>query len=178
MDSPDHTFSRRRLLQTAISLLPAGRVLRGQQDTPSFSAGVKVVNVLATVRDTHGQIVKTLNKDDFLLEEEGRAQTIRYFARETDLPLTLGLLVDTSMSQRRVLGEERNASSHFVDQVLREGKDEAFLIHFDFDVELLQDLTSSRAKLKSTLAQLETPERPQLNRRDSPAPHSRRRGGT
>ena len=158
--------------------MPAGRVLRGQQDTPSFSAGVKVVNVLATVRDTHGQIVKTLNKDDFLLEEEGRAQTIRYFARETDLPLTLGLLVDTSMSQRRVLGEERNASSHFVDQVLREGKDEAFLIHFDFDVELLQDLTSSRARLKSTLAQLETPERPQLNRRDSSAPRSRRRGGT
>jgi VWFA-related protein len=69
------------------------------QQVPTFHAEVKVVNVLATVRDKKGNIVNTLGKDDFALEEDGKPQTIRYFTRDTDLPLTLGLLVDTSMSQ-------------------------------------------------------------------------------
>ena len=135
----------------------------GQAQPPTISVNVKVVNVLATVRDKHGDIVSNLSKDDFVLEEDGRPQTIGYFARETDLPLTLGLLVDTSMSQRRVLDQERSASSTFLDQVLRVDKDRAFLIHFDREVELLQDLTSSRQKLESALALLQTP---QLHRAD------------
>src|SRR5204862_4177049 len=93
----------------------------------------------------------------FVLAEDGRAQTIRYFSRETNLPLTLGLLIDTSMSQRRVLGEERTASYHFLEQVLREDKDQAFVIHFDREVELLQDLTSSRKQLESALNLVELP---------------------
>ena len=113
--------------------------------------------MLATVRNKQGQIVQNLNKDDFTLEEDGRAQTIGYFSRESDLPLTLGLLIDTSMSQRRVLGQERTASYRFLDQVLREDKDKAFVIHFDRDVELLEDLTSSRKRLESALTSLETP---------------------
>ena len=76
------------------------------------------------------------------LTEDGRPQTLKYFARETDLPLTLGMLVDTSMSQRRVLSEERDASESFLAQVLREDQDKAFVIHFDHEVELLQDLTA------------------------------------
>src|SRR5258706_5965813 len=80
-------------------------VLRAQDKT--FSAEVKVVNVLATVRNNKGEVVRNLTKDDFTLEEEGRPQAIRYFAQESNLPLTLGLLVDTSGSQRRVLGQER-----------------------------------------------------------------------
>jgi VWFA-related protein len=72
--------------------------------------------------------------------------------------LTLGLLIDTSMSQRRVLGQERTASYRFLDQVLREDKDKAFVIHFDREVELLEDLTSSRKKLEAALTSLETPE--------------------
>ena len=66
-------------------------------DTPTFKKDVKVVNVFATVRDKHGQIVPSLAKDDFLLQVDGRPETIRYFARESDLPLTLGLLVDLSL---------------------------------------------------------------------------------
>ena len=135
----------------------AGRSLRAQKDT-TFTADVRVVNVFATVRDKHGAIVRNLTKDDFQLEEDGRPQTIRYFAQESDLPLTLGLLVDTSLSQRRVLGQERTASYRFIDKVLREDKDQAFAIHFDREVELLQDLTSSRKKLDAALAQLELPE--------------------
>ena len=96
-------------------------LLYGQQP-PTFSSDVKVVNVLATVRDKQGKIVQNLTKDDFTLEEDGRPQTIRYFARETDLPLTMGLLVDTSVSQRRVLGAESRASYQFLQQVLRESR--------------------------------------------------------
>src|SRR5258708_7318355 len=72
------------------------------QQKPDISVDVKLVNVLATVRDKKGAIVGNLTKNDFVLEEDGRPQTIQYFSQESDLPLTLGLLVDTSMSQRTV----------------------------------------------------------------------------
>jgi VWFA-related protein len=144
-------------LATLTSLLVPYLPLRAQE-TPTFSSDVKVVNVLATVRDKHGQIVSNLTKDDFKLEEDGRPQTIRYFAKETDLPLTLGLLVDTSMSQRRVLEQERIASYAFLEHLMREDKDKAFVIHFDWDIELLQDLTSSRKKLNIALEKLDNPE--------------------
>ncbi len=122
----------------------------------TMSVTVKVVNVPATVRDKHGKIISTLGKDDFVLEEDGRPQTIRYFAHDTDLPLTLGLLVDTSLSQRRVLEEERHASYSFLDQMLHQAKDVAFVIHFDHEVELLQDLTANREKLDSALQTMQT----------------------
>jgi len=72
-----------------------------------------VVNLLATVRDKQGQIVRDLTKEDFLLDEDGRPQTISYFSRENNLPLTLGLLVDTSGSERRMIPDERRASLRF-----------------------------------------------------------------
>ncbi len=125
---------------------------------PAYAVHVKVVNVPTTVRDKHGLIVRNLTKEDFILEEDGRPQEIRYFSQETDLPLTLGLLVDTSLSQRRVLDEERRASSTFIGRIIREDRDKAFLIHFDREVELLQDLTSSRQKLQASLNDLHMPE--------------------
>ena len=127
------------------------------QPVTTLSVHVKVVNVLAAVRDKHGNIVNNLTKDDFTLTEDGRPQVIKYFSRETDLPLTLGMLVDTSMSQRRVLTEERDASETFLAQVLREDQDKAFVIHFDREVELSQDLTASHEKLRTALESLETP---------------------
>jgi VWFA-related protein len=141
---------------------------QGQAQGPPITVHVKVVNVLATVRDKKGAIVRGLDQDDFELKEDDRPQKIRYFSHETDLPLTLGLLVDTSLSQRRVLGEERDASTTFLDQVLRVDKDKAFIIHFDREVELLQDLTSSRQKLQEALALLQTPQRSQEAGGDSP----------
>jgi VWFA-related protein len=145
-------------LPLLVVLLPlAGEPLRSQQ-APPISVEVKMVSMLATVRDKHGSLIRNLTKDDFVLEQDGHPQTISYFAKESDLPLTLGLLVDTSMSQRRVLDQERSASHAFLDHVLREDKDKAFVIHFDHEVELLQDLTSSRQKLEASLDQLGTPE--------------------
>jgi len=148
-----------KLLIAATWLLSTSQFLRSQQD-PVFSTGVKVVNVLATVRDKQGQIVRNLTKDDFFLEENGHPQTIRYFSQEYDLPLTIGLVVDTSPSQARLLEEERSASYRFLDQVLRENKDLAFVIHFDQEVELLQDLTSSRRELSRALDSLHVKQPP------------------
>jgi len=167
----DEAISRRSLF-SALGLIPALRLLGAQQqDKPTFSTGVKVVNLFANVRNKAGAIVKDLTKDDFLLDEDGRAQVIRYFSQESDLPLTLGLLVDTSGSQRRLIDEERAASYRFFEQVLRPEKDVAFVIHFDFDVELLQDSTSSRRLLEKALENLEAPAQ-QRQQRQSPQQQS------
>ena len=176
------------ILLLAMPLFVAGdQPLRGQQatttgaqpQTPPITVNVKVVNVLATVRDKKGDIVRSLTKDDFELKEDDRPQTIRYFSHETDLPLTLGMLVDTSMSQRRVLGEEKDASSTFLDQVLRVDKDRAFIIHFDHEVMLDQDLTSSRQKLQAALGQLQIAQRSDPdNSSDSGDRPSGRSGGS
>ncbi len=139
------------------------------QPVTTMSVKVKVVNVLATVRDKHGAVIGNLGKDDFILSEDGRPQNIRYFAQESGLPLTLGLLVDTSLSQRRVLEEERSASHSFLNRMVREDRDRAFIIHFDREVGLLQDLTSSHEKLESALDNLETP---RLERASIPDPSS------
>ncbi len=142
-------------LLTALALLIDP--LRGQQP-PQITLNVNAVNMLATVRDKHGNIVRNLTKDDFTLDQDGKSQTITYFAKESDLPLTLGLLVDTSMSQWRVLNQELSASHSFLDHVLREDKDKAFVIHFDREVELDQELTSSRQKLEKAIDLIHTPE--------------------
>ena len=159
-------FSRRSCI-TVIAAAALQRLLAAQKPAAAsdttFSTDVKVVNIFATVRDRKGKIVKGLTQNDFVLDEDGQPQTIRYFSAESDLPLTLGLLVDTSGSTRNVLGDERSASYGFFDQVLRQDKDQAFVIHFDSEVELLQDLTSSRATLDKALDQLRVSE-PQLRR--------------
>src|SRR5581483_8753579 len=84
------------------------------QELPSFHTAVKVVNLLVTVRNRHGNLIQDLTRGEFKLTEDGRPQTIRYFAKQTDIPLTIALLVDTSMSQERVLPEERQAASDFL----------------------------------------------------------------
>ncbi len=153
--------SRRRLMLSAAGLLASSPLARALQDV-TFSTEVKVVNVLANVHAKNGEIVRGLTKDDFVLSEDGRPQNIRYFSSETDLPLTLGLLVDTSMSQRRVLDAERIASYDFLDQVLREATDHVFIVQFDMGVEIRQPLTSSRHKLEAALAQVDAPSMHQL----------------
>jgi VWFA-related protein len=117
---------------------------------------------VATVRTKKGEIVRDLAQGDFTLLENGRPQTIRYFSRESDLPLTIGLLVDTSMSQVRVLPAERAASLRFLDQVLRENKDHVFISQFDITVQTRQILTSSRGELSTSLSYVDTPTRREL----------------
>jgi VWFA-related protein len=155
-------LSRKLSLQFGVLLFAVLVLLTGlplcSQQSPQITLSVKAVNLLSTVRDKHGSIVHNLTKDDFTLEQDGKPQIITYFAKESDLPLTLGLLVDTSMSQRRVLDQELSASHSFLDHVLREDKDKAFVIHFDREVELDQELTSSRQKLAKAIDQIHAPE--------------------
>ena len=143
-------------VETALYLAAATLGLSSGQDA-TFSSDVKVIGVLATVRTKTGEIVQDLAKDDFALSESGRPQKIRYFSRETNLPLVLGLLVDTSGSQRMVLGEEQEASFRFLETVLREDLDRTFVVHFDYRPEVLQNLTTSKEKLEKSLERLRLP---------------------
>ncbi len=153
--------SRRQFLLSAASLLGASSLALGQ-DGATFSTSLNVVDVLATVRTKKNEIVRDLTKDDFILTENGRPQTIRYFSKESELPLTVGLMIDTSMSQQKVLESERTASFRFLDQVLRESKDKLFVMQFDMAVQLRQPLTSSRQALEEVLPYVDTPTRREL----------------
>jgi VWFA-related protein len=122
---------------------------------PTFSVHAQLVNLPVVVRDRSGSLVTTLNKDDFALAIDGRQQAIRYFDRDNNLPLTLGLLVDISGSVRSALDEERTASEAFLDQMVKspagQPPDQAFLIQFAHEVDLLQSLTPSVHKLYTAL---------------------------
>jgi VWFA-related protein len=148
---------RRREL---LALLGSALTVRGRAQEATFSTGVKVVNVLATVRDQRGRHIQDLTQADFELREDGRPQEIRYFSRQTDVALTLGVLVDTSMSQASVLDQERNAAREFFWQVLRPDRDAAFVIRFDVEAELSQDQTNSLTKLARALEGLDLPAAP------------------
>ena len=130
-----------------------GSVLLAQDQMPTIKVDVDVVNILASVRDKRGALIPTLQKEDFIVLEDGKAQTIKYFTKETDLPLTIGLLVDVSGSQRNLIDIERSAASQFFRDVLRK-KDLAFLISFGEENELLQDYTGSARLLTEGLSQL------------------------
>jgi len=142
------SLSRRSILSAAFGLICT--LARAQQ--PTFSTGVNVVNVLVTVRDKQGQLVRGLSRDDFTLEEDGRVQTVRYFSPQVNQPLTIGLLVDVSGSQRTVLAEQRRASQQFVDQVLRDPHDQAFFERFDRQVTLIKDLSLLESDVKGSSA--------------------------
>jgi VWFA-related protein len=152
--------TRRDIFSAALGL-SSWRLLCAQ-DEAVFTTNVKVVNVLATVRAKNGSLVSDLSKDDFSLSENGHPQNIRYFARETDLPLTLGLLIDTSGSQRRVLDSERGASVRFLDQVVRDKTDKVFIMQFDSAVDIKQPLTSKVGQLDDALAYVDTETKRQI----------------
>lgn len=127
-------------------------------DKPAATLKVQAREVLlpVTVRDKHGALVTTLDKGDFTLTEDGRPQVIKSFTRETNLPYKLGLLIDTSRSVSGALENERKAGGDFVDAMLPaqprpKDPDQAFLIHFDRQVELLEDFTTARDKLHHEL---------------------------
>jgi VWFA-related protein len=162
--------STRRLLFAALvltfaPLLPAQQKPPATPDqTPNPSTPVstiavdaRLVNLPVVVRDKKGALIQNLTKDDFTLQVDGKPQAIRYFDKDTNLPLILGLLVDTSLSQRSVIDDERSASSVFLDQMLTTPKDQAFIIQFASETELLQDLTTSRPKLQAALKEIDTP---------------------
>ncbi|MBI3896046.1 MAG: VWA domain-containing protein [Acidobacteria bacterium] len=147
-------MSLSKLSRIGFSFLLAELPLSSQQiPEPTIKVEVSVVNVLCAVRDNKGRLVSNLEKSDFEIREDGKPQQITYFSRETQLPLTLGLLVDSSISQQRLIEEEREAAASFFEQVLRKD-DMAFLINFDINVNLLQDVTGSVDFLRQALADI------------------------
>ena len=114
------------------------------------------VTIPVTVRDKHGAMVTTLQKSDLTLTEDGRAQTIESLTRDSNLPFRVGLLFDTSRSVTGAIPSERKAVGEFLQQMMPTDpdKNQAFLIHFDREVELLQDFTDSRAKIQQELADM------------------------
>jgi VWFA-related protein len=125
-------------------------------ETPvaSFKVNVNLVDLFFTVKDKNGNLVPHLTKDQCSVLEDKSPQTLKSFVAETNEPLTLGILLDTSGSQQRVLPLEQDAGAQFLQQVLR-SKDEAFLISFDVNIDLLQDYTNSPRMLSHALQKAE-----------------------
>src|SRR5579862_5257052 len=116
----------------------------------TLKVNVNVVGLFFNVKDKHGALIPNLTKDDFEVLEDGKPQTIKYFAAESNLPLTLGILIDSSGSQLRVLDMEKEVGGDFLSTILRD-KDLAFVLSFDVNVDLLQDFTNSVHSLKTAL---------------------------
>ena len=120
------------------------------QSVGTLKVNVNVVQLFFNVKDKKGGLIPSLTKSDFQLLEDGKPETIKYFAAESDLPLTLGILIDSSGSQQRVLGMEQEVGANFLAEILRP-KDMAFVISFDVDSNLLQDFTNSSRRLREAL---------------------------
>lgn len=124
------------------------------QQPPESSQTLKVqtnlVNVYVTARDKHNGIISDLGKDNFKISEDGQEQKVAYFAKEADLPLTLGILIDTSGSMQNILDAEQDTASRFVHEIMRK-KDEATIISFDFDVNQLAEFTEDPAVLERAI---------------------------
>ena len=121
-----------------------------QGNTPTFRKDVNLINVFFTVKDKHGALIPNLPKESFEISENGKPQTIKFFSSESNQPLTIGLLIDSSGSMERMLPEEKIVANDFFHQVLTD-KDLAFVISFDISVDLLQDLTSDTHLLRAGL---------------------------
>jgi VWFA-related protein len=140
----------------------APQLSASQSSTPAatITVNAKLVNLPVIVRDKKGALVQNLTRSEFALSVDGHPETIRYFDKDNNLPLTLGLLVDISGSVRSALDNERTASEAFLDQMMTapadRTPDQAFLIQFAHETELLQDLTSSRPRLHEALNQVGT----------------------
>jgi VWFA-related protein len=130
-------------------LAQESRPQRETDDTvQTFKVDVNVVNVYFNVKDKHGLLISSLAKDQFEIYEDGKPQTIKYFSAESNQPLTLGMLIDSSVSQERVLPIEKEVGAQFLREVLRT-KDLAFVIGFDVNVDLLQDFTNDPRDLRA-----------------------------
>ena len=121
-----------------------------QQPVETLKVGVNVVSVFFNVKDKHNTLVPNLTKEDFTMAEDGKPQTIKYFTAESNLPLTLGIMIDASGSQRNVLEMEKEVGGAFLKQILTD-KDEAYVISFDVDVDLVQDFTRDVRRLQAAL---------------------------
>src|SRR6201993_3607712 len=121
-----------------------------QNPSETLKVNVNVVQLFFNVKDKHGALIPNLTKEDFEISEDGKPQTIKYFTAESNLPLTLGIMIDSSGSQRNVIDMEKEVGGPFLRQILTD-KDEAYVISFDISVDLLQDFTRDVHRLQAAL---------------------------
>lgn len=132
-------------------VLESAQEKRDSRDSETtLKVNVDLVNVIFTVSEGNGRMVPGLNKEDFLVEEDGRKQELSHFAREVTLPLTLALLIDTSPSVRTVLDLEKQTAVEFLQSVLRK-EDLALIMNFDRGVSLVQDFTADIRRLSKAI---------------------------
>ena len=143
----------------------------------TISMDARLVTMPVVLRDKKGALIQNLTKDDFVLQVDGKPQPIRYFDHDANVPLTLGLLVDTSRSQTSVLDDERTASATFLDSMLTSRQDKAFVIQFARQTELLEDITDSKPKLQAALKEIDSSSGTSSDSSD-PDAHRPRGGGT
>ena len=129
---------------------PTQKSEEDQNPSETLKINVNVVQLFFNVKDKHGALIPNLTKADFDVAEDGKPQTIKYFAAESNLPLTLGMLIDSSGSQRNVIEMEKEVGGAFLRQILTD-KDEAYVISFDIAVDLLQDYTRDPHRLQAAL---------------------------
>ncbi len=140
--------------QKAASIPPSVQQPVRSKDDQTLSISVDLVNILFTVADKKGKFITNLRKDDFRAFEDSRPQIITNFSSETDLPLTIALLIDTSGSIRDKLRFEQEAAIEFFYSTLQRGKDKGLLITFDSGVELLQEFTDNPETLADKIRQI------------------------
>ena len=143
-----------------------------QAQGPVIRSQVNLVNVFVTVRDKNKRIVTDLKKENFKLEEDGQDQQIAFFSKEVTMPITMALLLDTSGSEQFMLGAIQDMGGRFMDRVLRKG-DEALVMSFDTDVDLLSDFTDDRGQLDRAIrkTRINTPMSGGLNPGPVPTSH-------
>lgn len=134
---------------------PAGSSPQASTETKPIKVLVDLVNVLFTVTDKKNRLVLDLTKDNVHVFEDTKPQSIRFFSRESDLPLRIAILVDTSNSIRDRLRFEQEAAVDFLTTTVRPGKDLAFIVAFDVEPQLLQDYTDSTEKLSQAVRGLQ-----------------------
>lgn len=152
--------NRALLLSALVALFAAASIAIGQQapaqksddqqPEETLKLNVNVVQLFFNVKDKHGALIPNLTKDDFEVLEDGKPQTIKYFTAESNLPLTLGMMIDSSGSQRNVIDMEKQVGGAFLKQILTD-KDEAYVVSFDISVDLLQDFTRDVHRLQAAL---------------------------
>jgi len=147
-------FSRRGFCRR---ILAASIPMAASAQDPVFTADSRVVILSASVRDASGMLLPHLDKEDFTLTDNGQPAEIRYFSREVDLPLTIGLLIDTSRSQFEVLERERRGAYAFLERVLRPERDRAFVMKFDVKVGVLCRPTAELVPLQKALSEADFP---------------------
>jgi VWFA-related protein len=143
-------IARLALVLTLAASLAGAAIPQEPAQGPALKKTVNLVNLFATIRDKNKRIVGDMKQEDFKVFEDGGEQKIAFFSKEVTMPITLGLLIDTSGSEQNRLGAEQEAASRFLERVMKKG-DEAMVISFDLDVDLLADFTDDRAQIERAI---------------------------